>query len=311
MKAGTLDRPDTLRSVNSVHPPHPVVSVLEAGTLERPDVLRSVNSAHPPHPVVSVLKARTLNRPDALVSSILAKLPSELIICIAEFLPPIAATCFSLCCRHIYSLLAIQCRERYRNEKNFDTFELLEVLERDLPGHISCYRCKKFHAIKHAERHIRPYNNSLPEKTFRWLIGVQFSISSSSNNVFGIVAFQMAMKRHRQGADSSPLFNPIFPSGSRIDNNWNGHSKETLLHRIVNGSLLVRNQTVFQVDYASDKPFLSKSAFQNCIHLRYAEPAGGIHECRQLRWRLQEKFEGSASFVQQNSRSTPVNGEMR
>ena len=106
---------------------------------------------------LSSLRIRRRRKVEALRTSNLAKLPPELIINIAELLPPIAAICFSLCRGPIYSLLGI--RKLYRDEENLDTIELLEVLERDLPDYIVCYYCKRFHAIKYAKRHIQSDEN--------------------------------------------------------------------------------------------------------------------------------------------------------
>jgi hypothetical protein len=240
-------------------------------------------------------------RRDALRSSILAKLPPELIIYIAEFLPPIAATSFSLCCRPIHFLLGINYRKLCCGE-NFDTFKLLEVLERDLPDHIACYDCKKLHAIKDAKRHIysnryfliRPRGRPIP---LCWMANLDREVDSYIDPGFCFTVFQMAMKRHRQGADPSPLLD-LMLSKNEMYKDW---SRTTGLHHIVDGSLLVRVQTVFQVNHASIKPFLSQTGFRICPHFGYTmrkEPAGGTYECRRLRWDSQENFESWGVLIQ-------------
>ena len=203
----------------------------------------------------------------ALRTSNLAKLPPELIINIAEFLPPIAAICFSLCCGPIYSLLGI--RKLYRDKENFDTIELLEVLERDLPDYIVCYYCKRFHAIKYAKKHIHSYKNlyGLVSPSPCWMANV-YDVERI-DPYFCFTVFQMAMKRYRQGADFSPILKlMVFEGGVYEAPRWDVIHRVTVLYRIVDGSLLVRKQVVFQVDHASDMPFSSLPCFYTCEHLR-------------------------------------------
>src|ERR1700726_249922 len=86
-------------------------------------------------------------RPSALETSPLGRLPFELIVCIARFLPPESVSLFSLCCWPIYSILGTQCLKSLGKDRPLDLYEFLTLLERDLPNYISCYYCKKLHAV--------------------------------------------------------------------------------------------------------------------------------------------------------------------
>lgn len=105
--------------------------------------------------------SRPRPRPIALEFSILAKLPVELIICVIEFLPPIAAASFALSCTPIYTMIDAQHMKAIRNHQDFDSFQFVTLLERDLPNHLSCRCYKKLHSIERVERYIRF------ERTFR------------------------------------------------------------------------------------------------------------------------------------------------
>jgi hypothetical protein len=221
-------------------------------------------------------------RPIALEFSVLAKLPPELIIYVAEFLPPISATSFSLCCTQVYSLIAAQYLGTRRDNKGFDSFELLALLERDLPNHLACYYCRKFHEMKHAERYIYYFGNPC------WIANLRLSVMWYIHWDFSFVVFQMVMKRHRQGADCSSLLDLL---------SWKERSyayprdfkRMTSLCRIVDGSLLVRSLLVFLVPPPTDVPFESSSRFNICPHFysagaKVSDQTGGFIEYELSSW---------------------------
>lgn len=66
----------------------------------------------------------------ALESSILSKLPPELLTLIATFLPAASAASFALCCTPLYTLLAIlylKCKHGHHHFKMSEFLSLVEI----------------------------------------------------------------------------------------------------------------------------------------------------------------------------------------
>lgn len=132
-------------------------------------------------------------------SSTIGKLPPELLLRIATYLPPTSAGALSLCSKRLYALLAIPYLKCQHGHSPFSTAEFLCLLETGLPNHIVCYYCDKLHAIKHLRRHIK--------YATRCDVKVNELMRTYIHPRFSYVIFQMAMKRHRQGLDHSSLLN--------------------------------------------------------------------------------------------------------
>ena len=207
---------------------------------------------------------RRAPRINALESSSLGQLPVELILHITRFLDPASAASFSLCCRPISLIIGgTQCLKALQHEdRKSELYEFLTLLEPGLPDHVLCYYCKKFHAIKHAKRHI--YENlsyySSPRRQVPKCWGANLdsrALSLISEN-FSWIVFQMAMKRYRQGRDYTRLLDLM---SYHATTSWKpGYVRQrTALLRIVNGSLLVREQRVFL-------PFREDERWGACPH---------------------------------------------
>lgn len=206
-------------------------------------------------------------RPIAFEFSILATLPPELIVYIAEFLPFAAAASFSLCCTPVYSLIGAQYLEIIRNDEDFASFDFLTLLERDLPDHILCHYCKKLHAIKYAERYVYAKGYYIGGRdgppSDCWIADQDSGIRLNMCFNFSSTVFQMVMKRHRQGADCSSLLAlfsyQAMPCGSYV-------VKYKELARIVNGSLLQRSQRMYLWHSPMDMPSSLRLDLWACHH---------------------------------------------
>lgn len=77
----------------------------------------------------------------ALKSSSFRKLPSELIVHIANFLPPESAASLAITCYDLHSCLEIRYLRSLKQADASVLNEFLRLLERDLPGHILCPHC--------------------------------------------------------------------------------------------------------------------------------------------------------------------------
>lgn len=76
----------------------------------------------------------------------LLKLPGELLLTVADFLDEAETTCFALSCTHLWSLLTprmARYKSEYRDLKEKVQFRqtIIEIIERDLPSHVSCHHC--------------------------------------------------------------------------------------------------------------------------------------------------------------------------
>lgn len=244
---------------------------------------------------------RQRQQPNALEFSILAKLSPELLVLVAEFLPPVSAVAFSLCCRPLYSLIAAKNLRKARQNPRFRTYDLLALLERDLPDLLACFTCKKFHAIKHANQFVSSNNyydgwihRPKPlcfqvENRRAWYIYPGFSVT----------VFRMAMKRYRQGAEHLSLLN-LLSSEWRITH-YAGHiGKMTVSSKIVRGSLLIRVQSVFPVQHGKSAMFLLAHGHLICPHYDWRElvPHGLTSELEKCCH--QENFEAWGVLMQCN-----------
>lgn len=73
----------------------------------------------------------------------LAGLPVELLLSIADFLPPVDAICISLCSNRLFD--TFHRRNHPMLPSGIDKLPLLKRLERDLPSYVICYTCHLLH----------------------------------------------------------------------------------------------------------------------------------------------------------------------
>ena len=243
---------------------------------------------------LSILR-KTFRRINALESSPLGQLPPELILHIARFLQPASAASFSLCCRPISFIIGgTQCLKALQHEdRQSERYEFLTLLEREMPDQILCYYCKKFHAIKHAPRHIYSNIGYYSSSTHRraptcWGANLSSDVFWFISPDFSWTVFQMAMKRYRQGRDYTRLLDLL---SYHHTGSWRrGHVRHhTSLPRIINGSLLVRDQRIFL-------PFRWDESFYVCPHSRLVTPTtdnrfGKYLQDRMIHWDERESHE--------------------
>jgi len=216
------------------------------------------------------LSHRVRPRPIALESSVLSKLPLELILYIARFLPPGSASSFSLCCRPIYFTLGNQYLKALEENEQLDRYKFLTLLERDLPNHIACYYCKKLHTISKAHRHLysNRYYSGASCYLSCWMADLELSTCLWIHYDFSFIVFQMAMKLHRQGLDCSKLLNLLsYKTETRFRP---GYVEQcTALAQIVAGSLFIREQRIFIIPPTHPIPIPLAPEFVICPHFRF------------------------------------------
>ncbi|KAH8676495.1 hypothetical protein BGZ60DRAFT_402737 [Tricladium varicosporioides] len=224
----------------------------------------------PCHPVPSHLKPR----PAALELSEFSKLPPELTLYIARFLPLESTLSFSLCCRPIYFMFGSQA---FKNlGQNSQCFEFLTLLARDLPNHVPCYYCKKLHAIKTAQQHIFfTYRHDTPWLPC-WNANYSFTFFHLHKN-FSFTVFQMAMKRYRQGLNYSELLNLLSYKETHYQDGYVKHY--TALGRVAHGSMIVREQKIVMVPLAKSRLIQGIQQVTVCPHISLSWNLGshGLH----------------------------------
>ncbi|KFY82791.1 hypothetical protein V500_10331 [Pseudogymnoascus sp. VKM F-4518 (FW-2643)] len=209
-----------------------------------------------PEVLRSLAKLAAYPKNSTIDSSILGKLPPELLLRIAAYLSPTSAGAFSLCSKRLYALLAIPYLKCQNGHSPFSTAEFLRLLEPGLPDHIVCYFCEKLHAMKSPERHLR--------YTKRCDMKVNQSMRTYIHPRFSYVIFQMAMKRHRQGLDCSSLVKLL----SYSEWSWVGPDEIKTSSRIVDGSLLLRQQYILLVHPNNDMLFTRDDKIMICPHAK-------------------------------------------
>ncbi|CAG8958815.1 hypothetical protein HYFRA_00011766 [Hymenoscyphus fraxineus] len=169
----------------------------------------------------------------------LFRLPPEILQNIPDYLPLASAACFSLSCRHVYTMLGTKYLAQLKRSE--ETYDFLTLLERDIPGSVSCKSCKVLHPIKEAESHINLGRGVEPYER-PCLLDAEMRVASA-NIYFGFspVVFKMLMKHHSLfGLDnrSRELIKLLSPEPKRTDRKRVTITNEVQV-RIESGSLFI------------------------------------------------------------------------
>lgn len=142
--------------------------------------------------------------------NLLSAFPAELILAIADSMPPNDVICFSLCDHRLFSLLHKRPATRLGTSA---TLELLRRLERDLPNHFTCHCCITLHrcymasrlkndTLFHTESNLRCFANRSC-KSDELLMSIHYN-ERSLTYLFSFVHLQLAMKRFCCGIRHGP-----------------------------------------------------------------------------------------------------------
>ncbi len=242
--------------------------------------------------IFSLLGLSSRPRPIALELSALGKLPPELIIHVASFLPFDSAPSFSLCCRPIYFTLGTQYLKALENEQ-WHRYKFLTLLERELPNYIACYYCKKLHAISKAHGHLYPNRC-----TSHWIADIEHWIECLVLPEFSFTVFQMTMKVHRQGHDCSKFLN-LLSLKTKTNSQLGYVEQSTALAQIVAGSLLLREQKIFMIPPTQSIPW--DFLFFVCPHLTsrgILDQYGNINQNKIAPWDIPNNYQNSGRIMQ-------------
>jgi hypothetical protein len=240
------------------------------------------------------LRAPPPPRPNALEFSTLSNLPMEIILQISRLLPPESAASFSICCRPVYFALGTQYLEDLRpmeGSTRLHRERLLKLLERDLPDHIICGFCKKFHAINKARRHLHS-NSDYFNHLKCWKADYESITSLYIHEEFSSSVFEMAMKRYRQGSEYSDLLDLL--SLKTTTHFRHGYVEQrTAAAKLIDGSLVVREQKIFMIPATQPIPFPWDASFVICPHISFfiiEDLNRYLRDIRVSDWKIQKGY---------------------
>ncbi len=178
-------------------------------------------------------------------SGLLENLPLEMIQYIASFLPGGAAAAFALCNQFLRHALGAQYWMELRQSRERKNRELfLQLLHRDLLGHVFCHHCARLHLPTPAgmsEWHdIQLYNRLLLRRCYDEERRAERYLYYP--HTFRFENVQMAMKLHRLGLDTKKYLETL----TRVERTSYGLPNVEIFHaRIVSNELIVRAQHWF------------------------------------------------------------------
>jgi hypothetical protein len=202
--------------------------------------------------------------PSAFELSELGKLPQELILQIATFLPLESTIAFSLCCRPIHSTLEVRLPKNFQETP--ECFELLTLLARDMPDHVPCYHCKNLHAIKNAKRHLfSAYHSNHYSRLPCWKANDESTRLDFHHN-FSFTVLQMALKRYHQHRNYSKLLKLLACNATYTGSNCRYFY--TALARIVDGSMMLREHKIIMMPRIKPKSSdIGSETLSLCPHI--------------------------------------------
>ena len=209
-------------------------------------------------------------RPFALEVSPLPKLPLELILHIASYLPPESAASLTISCHTLYSCLEMEYLQPLKKAECSVVNGFLRLLDRDLPGHLLCLHCSKFHSMSLAKTHIPSRRSFLTCKPLLacWKVDSESDVTAAIHSEFSSTIFRMVMKAHRQGHDTINLINHLsYGPMNFVRSGFVEQCSATV--RIQDGSLLVREQRVFMIPSSQKFPLPWHGGIDICPHIQF------------------------------------------
>ncbi|KAH7411279.1 hypothetical protein BKA64DRAFT_704382 [Cadophora sp. MPI-SDFR-AT-0126] len=187
-------------------------------------------------------------------------LPNELVLYISSFLPREAMAALALTCHPLRLALP----ESFFKVPWEDKINFLELLERELPGHVVCRYCRKLHAIERAEMYLLTRIMRAPYSACRWE-QMWSDIDRYFHKEFSIVVFEMAMKQYRLGLNTSRLLR-LLSSEARTYQKVGYVEQHNALARVVDSRLLMRDQRTCFMPADHQESLPQNAKFVICPH---------------------------------------------
>jgi hypothetical protein len=219
---------------------------------------------------ISPRTATQLKSRDSFQSSPFSKLSIETIQHIAKVLPLSSASSFTHSCRTLALIIGNQYWRKLRVLEG-PRLIFCQMLGRDIPDHIFCYRCRILHRLGR-------YDAPCMRDQIR---------HGSLHIVFP--EFQMAMKQHRLGLGAKDYLDQLAATLTEVRKGYTYHSVTAA--RIVSSNLLVRTRHLFLFP-RSVQCFPRDKGTAICAHLVYdpkrpyccPDRLGALLQCRMRHW---------------------------
>ncbi|KAJ5051622.1 uncharacterized protein L3040_001397 [Drepanopeziza brunnea f. sp. 'multigermtubi'] len=197
----------------------------------------------------------------------ITSLPTEVLEHVTRYLPPSSAQCFSMSCKKIRYIIGNQHMKELA--KSHDEWcELLELIAREMPYHVACRRCSRFHDIRDVSQYIentyRHENKSPPCHLMHW-----------GRATFSECIFAMMLKRRERGLQTSHHLKMLSGECDKVSSRADGFFAFPTLHeiaaipteiRLIDGSFLMRRRIIMPMRRRRWPYAISRRAF--CPHMR-------------------------------------------
>lgn len=210
---------------------------------------------------------RSQAQPTASKPAPLLELPLELIFITAGYLPVDSVACLGLTCKGLYLSLKKEFTQPLKDADDMALKTFLQLLERDLTSYIACPTCITLHSTTLAEQYVvtKPDQNPSSQAWSKCrATDAKAQRERTMPPQFSSTIFFMAMKAYRQGQDTSSLLKLL--SHKEIVTKTGFAQLTTSEARIIDDTLLVRDQTVFMVPSPQFAPASLSGTFGYCRH---------------------------------------------
>jgi hypothetical protein len=194
-----------------------------------------------------------------LESSVLGRIPLELLIQITEYLPVLSAAAFSISCMQIKRLIGDQYLRNLAG-RPADKLAFLDILALDLPDQVVCPSCQRLHTMGNAARYTSIIRQTEPVPACL-LEDRRTMVELLIGHNFSTTIFRMAMKHYQQHPECSQ-FLKLLSYDENTDLRYGFMDQYKVDCRIIQGFMIHRVQRIFLSARRSSYPH-----FRICDHI--------------------------------------------
>ena len=206
----------------------------------------------------------TWERPVALQSSILDRLPLEILEHIATSLPPSSAVAFSLSCMQLARLLGGRHLVDLASNAA-ETAIFIHLLARDLQDEVGCSACLRLHKIQNVARYVQNRQRRYRACSTSY---EDYIVNRFCSSCFSEPVFRMAMKRYQQQREYGYLVDLMSSTSvARMSRRSHYIFQSRAECRIVEGTMVLRSQSVYFFIFCTTPRIPSVRPFAICAHL--------------------------------------------
>ncbi|APA13301.1 predicted protein [Sclerotinia sclerotiorum 1980 UF-70] len=261
----------------------------------------------------NLILSRPKKRRDALSSSLLPRLPTEIIYNILSFLPAASAACFSISSLQVLQLVGTGYMDNVLRE-NANSLAFVSLWTRDLRSQVFCRDCKTLYKRRALKYLLHRYGLVSYCELERQIAHFRFTargvidserIFPMSPTIMGDLMREVECQEHPIDIDKSRYPVPMGDlTGSRTGNYVNHVRADVAM---VDGSVLFRLQDTY-INLEPERTY--KTMFQTCRHIqvqiethknfvhafKLGSATGNYWRTKQFRIAKEDASESSASF---------------